>query len=68
FSVLKSALPNLFEYLENQRIPKSTNGLESFFGHLKINLNVHRGLSTQNRKSFLRWYLYFKNSRKKGFS
>ena len=68
FSVLKSALPNLFAYLENPRIPKSTNGLESFFGHLKTNLNIHRGLSTGNRKSFLRWYLYFKNARRKGFS
>lgn len=68
FSVLKSALPHLFNYLDNPRIPKSTNGLESFFGHLKTNLNVHRGLSTRNRKSFLRWYLYFKNARRKGFS
>ncbi len=68
FSVLKSALPNLFNYLDNPRIPKSTNGLESFFGHLKTNLNIHRGLSTRNRKSFLRWYLYFKNARRKGFS
>ncbi|WP_221634890.1 transposase [Microcystis aeruginosa] len=68
FSVLKSALPNLFAYLDNPRIPKSTNGLESFFGHLKTNLTIHRGLSTGNRKSFLRWYLYFKNARRKGFS
>jgi hypothetical protein len=68
FSVIKSALPNLFHYLDNPRIPKSTNGLESFFGHLKTNLKVHRGLSNQNRKSFLRWYLYFKNQRCKRFS
>jgi hypothetical protein len=68
FSVIKIALPNLFAYLDNPRIPKSTNGLESFFGHLKINLSVHRGLSNQNRKSFLRWYLYFKNKRIKRFS
>lgn len=44
FSVLKSALPNLFTYLDNPQIPKSTNSLESFFGHLKTNLNIHRGL------------------------
>lgn len=68
FSVIKSALPNLFSYLDNPRIPKSTNGLESFFGHLKGNLNVHRGLSNQNRKSFLRWYLFFRNQRNKRFS
>jgi hypothetical protein len=68
FSVIMTALPRLFHYLENPRIPKSTNGLESFFGHLKTNLNVHRGLSYPNRKSFLRWYLYFKNQRSKRFS
>ena len=68
FSVIMSALPNLFHYLENPRIPKSTNGLESFFGHLKTNLNIHRGLSTRNRKCFLRWYLYFRNARRKRFS
>ena len=28
----------MFEYLDNERIPKSTNGLESFFGHLKGHL------------------------------
>ncbi|MEP0711903.1 MAG: transposase [Algoriphagus sp.] len=68
FSVIMSALPNLFHYLENPKIPKSTNGLESFFGHLKNNLNVHRGLSNANRKSFLKWYLYFKNQQGKRFS
>ena len=65
FSVLRTALPHLFEYLDNPRIPKSTNGLESFFGHLKNNLVIHRGLSTTNRKNFLKWYLYFKNEKRK---
>ena len=62
FSVIRKALPDMFHYLDNPRIPKSTNGLESFFGHLKANLNVHRGLSKEHRKSFIRWYLYFRNS------
>jgi hypothetical protein len=61
FMVIKKALPNLFQYLDNPRIPKSTNGLESFFGHLKGHLNVHRGLSKEHRKDFIKWYLYFKN-------
>lgn len=61
FMVIKKALPNMFHYLDNPRIPKSTNGLESFFGHLKGHLNVHRGLSKEHRKNFIRWYLYFKN-------
>ena len=62
YSTIKRALPNMFYYLENKEIPKSTNSIESFFGHLKNNLNIHRGLSYENRKQFLKWYLYFKNS------
>jgi len=61
FMVIKKALPDMFHYLENPRIPKSTNGLESFFGHLKNHLTVHRGLSNQHHREFIRWYLYFKN-------
>lgn len=61
FMVIKKALPNMFHYLDNPRIPKSTNGLESFFGHMKGHLNVHRGLSKEHRKNFIRWYLFFKN-------
>ena len=62
FMVIKRALPDMFRYLDNVRIPKSTNGLESFFGHLKGHLAVHRGLSNNHRKKFIQWYLYFKNA------
>jgi hypothetical protein len=68
FIVTSKALPNMFHYLENPRIPKSTNGLESFFGHLKDNLRIHRGLSMQHRKNFIKWYLYFRNSSNSRFS
>ncbi len=68
YSTIINALPDMFHYLENPRIPKSTNGLESFFGHLKGNLNIHRGLSKSHKKSFITWYLYFKNSSSSGFS
>lgn len=61
FMTIKNALPNMFEYLKNERIPKSTNGLESFFGHMKGHLNIHRGLSEKHRKQYIQWYLYFKN-------
>src|SRR5476651_1411532 len=63
FMVIKKALPDMFRYLDNPRIPKSTNGLESFFGHLKGNLNIHRGLSPKHRKQFILWYLYLKNKK-----
>lgn len=37
-SVIKNALPNLFYYLDNPKIPKSTNGLECRFSYFKNNL------------------------------
>lgn len=60
-TLISNALPNLFPYLDDPQIPKSTNGLESFFGHLKDTLSIHRGLSYGNRKAFILWYLHFKN-------
>jgi transposase-like protein len=61
FTVIRRALPDMFQYLDNDKIPKTTNGLESFFGHLKSHITVHRGLSSQHRRNFIKWYLYFKN-------
>ena len=61
FIHIKNALPDMFQYLFNERIPKTTNGLESFFGHLKSHLLLHRGLTKEHRKNFIKWYLYFKN-------
>lgn len=61
FTVIRRALPDMFHYLDNARIPKSTNGLESFFGHLKSHITVHRGLSRIHRRNFIKWYLYFRN-------
>jgi len=59
-SLIKNGLPNIFHYLDNPEIPKSTNGLESRFSYFKNNLNIHRGLSKKNRQSFIFWYNYFK--------
>jgi len=61
FTVIRRALPDMFHYLDNNRIPKTTNGIESFFGHLKSHLTVHRGLSRQHRRGFIKWYLFFRN-------
>lgn len=38
----------MFCYLDNPIIPKTTNGLESFLGHLKQNISIHRGLSKEH--------------------
>lgn len=62
--LLITTFPNMFHYLQNDKIPKSTNGLESFFGHLKDNLSIHRGLTIKNRKNFIKWYMFLKDEEK----
>lgn len=62
-ALIKNALPNMFHYLDNSDIKKSSNGLESQFSYLKNNLKIHRGLSKESRKNFIRWYYYFKNQK-----
>ena len=59
-SLIKNALPNIFYYLDNPEIPKSSNGLECRFSYLKNNLAIHRGLTKKNRRNFILWYNYFK--------
>ena len=59
--MLINAFPDMFHYIDNPNIPKCTNALESFFGHLKDNLSIHRGLNRKHRKSFIQWYIHFKN-------
>ncbi len=61
FVHIKNALPDMFHYLGNDKIQKSTNGLESYFGHLKNHVLLHRGLTTTHRKNFIKWYIYFRN-------
>lgn len=59
--MIKKAIPNMFHFINNPKIQNNTNSIESFFGHLKDTLSIHRGLSRSNRKSFILWYLHFKN-------
>ncbi len=56
---IKKALPDMVHYLDNPRIPKTTNALESFFGHLKENITLHRGMSYQHYQNYVKWYLSF---------
>jgi Transposase, Mutator family len=64
FLTIKRALPNMFMYLDNEKIPKTTNGIESYFGHLKNHLDLHRGLTKDHRLNFIKWYIYFRNKSK----
>lgn len=62
---LHRAIPNMFKYIDEPDVPNNTNSLESFFGHLKDNLRIHRGLSQDHMDNFVKWYLYFADEKKK---
>jgi transposase-like protein len=63
YLTIKRALPNMFHYIQNNKIPSTTNGIEGFFSHLKNHLDLHRGLTTTNRINFIRWYVYLSNDK-----
>ena len=63
---LKNALPNMFNFLKNSNVQRTTNALESYFGHLYENMSLHRGLSIEHCKNYVRWYIYFRNESNKG--
>jgi len=63
YLTIKRALPNMFHYLSNPLIPKTTNGIEGFFSHLKNHLDLHRGLTVEHRIDFIKWYVYLSNDK-----
>lgn len=58
-----NAIPDLFSYINDPEIPKTTNELEGYFTHLKEKLTLHKGLRFDKRKNFIKWYLHFKNQK-----
>ena len=56
-SMLLTALPKMFHYLENPAIAKSTNALEGYYARLKQRYRQHRGLSPRKRDAYFRWYM-----------
>lgn len=63
YYTIKRALPNMFHYLSNPKIPATTNGIEGFFSHLKNHLDLHRGLTVEHRIAFIKWYVYLSNNK-----
>lgn len=63
YTLIKRALPNMFHYLNNPKIPSTTNGIEGYFSHLKNHLDLHRGLTIQHRINFIKWYVYLSNDK-----
>ncbi len=62
YRLIMNAMPNMFHYLENAKIPSTTNSIESYFSHLKETISFHRGLSHNHFRNFVRWYVYFRNN------
>lgn len=58
-SMLLHALPDMFHYLDDPHISKTTNGLEGYFSRLKSHYRQHRGLSPRKRPNYFAWYFYF---------
>ena len=56
------AIPNMFNYTRYKNVPKTSNSIESFFGHLKDHLRLHRGLSNEHFKDFVKWYLFLQSN------
>lgn len=59
--LINNALPDMFYYLEDERVHSTTNALEGFHSRLKADYHRHRGLTKEHRIQYIRWYCYFKN-------
>jgi hypothetical protein len=57
-SMLLAALPDMFHYLDDPFIAKSTNALEGYFARLKHKYRQHRGLARRHRNAYFQWYLH----------
>jgi transposase-like protein len=60
-ALIDHALPDMFYYLADSRVPSTTNLLEGFYSRLKADFRRHRGLSDEHKKAYLQWYCCFHN-------
>jgi transposase-like protein len=61
--LIGNAIPDMFHYLEDPRVPNTTNKLEGYYSRLKADYRRHRGLSKEHRVSYLAWYIHFHNEK-----
>ena len=55
-SMLINAIPDMFHYLEDFNIPKTTNALEGYYSRLKQHYRLHRGLRKEKLHTYFNWY------------
>ena len=60
-SMLLKAIPDMFHYLDDSNISKTTNGLEGYFSRLKANYRNHRGLKPSKRANYFEWFFTLKS-------
>jgi transposase-like protein len=60
-SLIANALKDMFHFVKDQNIAKTTNYLENFFKQLKQKYRGHNGLSLNHKIAYLKWYCFFKN-------
>jgi len=59
-SMLLKALPDLFHYIDNPKIARTTNALEGYFSRVKELYRLHRGLSKNHKINYFKWYFFLK--------
>lgn len=63
-TLINRALPQMFHYLMDSKIPPTSNMLESLYSRIKAAYRQHRGLTQKHKIQFLKWYCYFENQQK----
>lgn len=57
-SLLKNSLDNLFIYIDDRRVPRTSNDVEGGINsRIKDLLRIHRGLKPQHQQVLVSWYL-----------
>lgn len=64
-SLIKNAIPDLFRYLNNPMIPRTSNHVEGGVNsRLQELLRCHRGISLKNKMTLTAWYLASRQGQK----
>ena len=58
---IRNALPNMFHFINDPKIVRTTNYLEGFYSQLKHHYRGHRGLTETHKVQYLKWYCYLRN-------
>jgi len=63
-ALIHNGLDDMFHFLNDTNIPKTTNTLESYYSRLKSDYRRHRGMTENHKILYLKWYCYLNNNKK----